>query len=156
MKRRLLALPLAAWEREGLKSALVKAGLPADDVGDPHQLFWRFESHEDVPVGFGGLEVHGDEALLHSVVTLPPLRELGMGAAIVAALESRNAFIACVHNHAAGALVVFLICERCGAVGEASSADVTATLTSAARAVGFTPKSPVLELTGVCTHCGTA
>src|SRR4029078_3829739 len=64
--------------------------------------------------------------------------------------------IACVHNHVAGALVVFLICERCGAVGEASSADVTATLTSAARAVGFTPKSPVLEITGVCTHCGTA
>ena len=87
MKRRLLALPLAVWEREGLKSALVKAGLPADDVCDPHLLFWRFESHEDVPVGFGGLEVHGDEALLHSVVTLPPLRELGMGAAIVAALE---------------------------------------------------------------------
>ena len=54
------------------------------------------------------------------------------------------------------ALVVFLICERCGAVGEASSADVTATLTSAARAVGFTPKSLVIELTGVCTHCGAA
>ena len=75
---------------------------------------------------------------------------------LVHRIESRNAFIACVHNHAAGALVVFLICERCGAVGEASSADVTATLTSAARAVGFTPKSPVLELTGVCTHCGAA
>ena len=71
-------------------------------------------------------------------------------------IESRNAFIACVHNHAAGALVVFLICERCGAVGEASSTDVAATLTSAARAVGFTPKSPVIELTGVCTHCGAA
>ena len=80
------------------------------------------------------------------------LRENGL----VHRIESRNAFIACVHNHAAGALVVFLICERCGAVGEASSADVTATLTSAARAVGFTPKSPVLELTGVCTHCGAA
>ena len=75
---------------------------------------------------------------------------------LVHRIESRNAFIACVHNHAAGALVVFLICERCGAVGEASSTDVTATLTSAARAVGFTPKSPVLELTGVCTHCGAA
>src|SRR6266446_7541886 len=68
-------------------------------------------------------------------------------------IESRNAFIACVHNHAASALVVFLICERCGAVGEASSNDVAATLTSAARAAGFTPKSPVIELTGVCTHC---
>jgi hypothetical protein len=30
---------------------------------------------------------------------------------------------------------------------------VTATLTSAARAAGFTPRSPVIELTGVCTHC---
>jgi Fur family zinc uptake transcriptional regulator len=68
-------------------------------------------------------------------------------------IESRNAFVACVHNHAASALVVFLICERCGAVGEASSEQVSATLTSAARAAGFTPKSPLIELTGVCTHC---
>ena len=30
MTRRLLALPLAAWERDGLKAALVKAGLPAN------------------------------------------------------------------------------------------------------------------------------
>ena len=77
------------------------------------------------------------------------LRENGL----VHRIESRNAFIACVHNHAAGALVVFLICERCGAVGEASSAEVTSTLTSAARAAGFTPKSPVIEISGICTHC---
>src|SRR5689334_13725485 len=64
------------------------------------------------------------------------LRENGL----VHRIESRNAFVACVHNHAAEALVVFLICERCGAVGEASSADVTSTLTAAARAAGFTPK----------------
>ena len=75
---------------------------------------------------------------------------------LVHRIESRNAFLACAHDHDATAMVAFLICERCGAVGEASSADVTATLTSAARAVGFTPKSPVLELTGVCTHCGAA
>jgi Fur family transcriptional regulator, zinc uptake regulator len=80
------------------------------------------------------------------------LRENGL----VHRIESRNAFIACVHNHAAGALVVFLICEQCGAVGEASSAEVTATLTSAARAAGFTPKSPVIELIGICTHCREA
>ena len=77
------------------------------------------------------------------------LRENGL----VHRIESRNAFIACVHNHAAGALVVFLICEQCGAVGEASSPEVTATLTSAAGAAGFTPRSPVIELTGICTHC---
>ncbi len=77
------------------------------------------------------------------------LREHGL----VHRIESRNAFIACVHNHSVGEFVVFLICERCGAVGEASSADVTATLASAARAAGFAPKSPVIEISGICTHC---
>jgi Fur family zinc uptake transcriptional regulator len=77
------------------------------------------------------------------------LRENGL----VHRIESRNAFIACVHNHAAGELVAFLICERCGAVGEASSAEVTTTLTAAARAAGFTPKSPIIEISGICTHC---
>jgi Fur family zinc uptake transcriptional regulator len=72
---------------------------------------------------------------------------------LVHRIASRNAFIACVHNHAASDLVVFLICEGCGVVGEASSAEVTATLISAARGVGFTPKSPVIEITGICTHC---
>ena len=68
-------------------------------------------------------------------------------------IESRNAFIACVHNHAAGALVVFLICEHCGAVGEAASAAVADHLKSAARAAGFVPKAPVIEISGVCAHC---
>jgi Fur family zinc uptake transcriptional regulator len=77
------------------------------------------------------------------------LRENGL----VHRIESRNAFIACVHNHAAGELVVFLICERCDAVGEASSAEVAATLASAARAAGFTPRSPVIEISGICSHC---
>jgi len=77
------------------------------------------------------------------------LRENGL----VHRIESHNAFVACVHTHAAGDLVVFLICERCGAVGEASSADVAATLSSAARAAGFTPKSPVIEISGICSHC---
>src|SRR6516162_4418207 len=85
---------------------------------------------------------------------LTPIRRKVL-AALLASHKPLGAyeFIACVHNHAASALVVFLICERCGAVGEASSNDVTATLTSAARAAGFTPKSPVIELTGVCMHC---
>jgi amino-acid N-acetyltransferase len=83
----LLVMPLAAWERDGLKAALVRAGLPADDIGDPHLLFWRFETPADVPAGFGGLEIHNGDALLRSIVTLPPVRRMGMGSAMVAALE---------------------------------------------------------------------
>src|SRR5579863_9064435 len=35
---------------------------------------------------------------------------------LVHRIESRNAFVACVHSHPSAEPVVFLICERCGAV----------------------------------------
>ena len=82
----LLAHPLAALERGGLAAALAKAGLPVEDLEEPGPIFWRFED-EDVPVGFGGLEIHGDQALLRSLVSLPPVRHRGIGRAIVAMLE---------------------------------------------------------------------
>jgi Fur family transcriptional regulator, zinc uptake regulator len=72
---------------------------------------------------------------------------------LVHRIESRNAFVACVNNHATGDLVVFLICEHCGAVGEAPSVAVADQLKAAARAAGFTPKAPVIEIGGVCAHC---
>jgi Fur family zinc uptake transcriptional regulator len=68
-------------------------------------------------------------------------------------IESRNAFIACAHDHGTGDPVVFLICEKCGAVGEAAAAAVAETIRTASRAAGFTPKTPVIEITGVCGHC---
>jgi Fur family zinc uptake transcriptional regulator len=77
------------------------------------------------------------------------LREQGL----VHRIESRNAFIACVHHHESGDPVVFLICEKCGTVGEAPSAAVADTIKSASRAAGFTPKTPVIEIYGVCAHC---
>jgi Fur family transcriptional regulator, zinc uptake regulator len=80
------------------------------------------------------------------------LREQGL----VHRIESRNAFIACVRNHDSGDPVVFLICERCGAVGEAASASVADTIKSASRAAGFTPKTPVIEISGICAHCKAA
>ena len=95
MSRRLLATPLAVWEREGVKAALIKAALPADDVDDPRVLLWRFETVEGIPVGFGGLEVFGSDALLRSLVTLPPLRQVGMGAAMVAMLETEARALKC-------------------------------------------------------------
>jgi len=91
----LTAFPLATWEREGIKAALKKVGLPAADVEAPDRLFWRFETADGVPVGFGGLELHGDEGLLRSVVTLPPIRGQGVGAAIVAILEVEARVLGC-------------------------------------------------------------
>jgi GNAT superfamily N-acetyltransferase len=121
---RVHAAPLAQFERDGLKAALKKAGLPTDDVDEPGALFWRFETHDGVPIGFGGLEIYdsnieidenvqanldrigiprpgallelvGRDALLRSLVTLPPLRRRGFGAAIVAALELEARVLGC-------------------------------------------------------------
>jgi len=85
---RLVATPLRSGERGVLAAALTKAGLPIDDLEAPGHLFWRFEAEDDIPVGFAGLEVYGDDALLRSLVTLPPVRESGIGAAIVGMLET--------------------------------------------------------------------
>ena len=71
-------------------------------------------------------------------------------------IESRNAFIACVQDHSGSDPVVFLICEKCGAVGEAASAAVADTIKTASRAAGFTPKTPVIEISGICAHCKAA
>lgn len=90
----IVGIPIAEWERDGLIAALSRAGLPVEDVRLPGPLFWRFENN-DVPVGFGGLEVHGDHALLRSIVTLPPVRKRGIGRAIVAALELEARIRAC-------------------------------------------------------------
>lgn len=94
---RLRSYPLLAGERGGLAAALARSELPAADVEAPGRLFWRFESPDQIPVGFGGLEIHGRDGLLRSVVTLPPVRGRGIGRAIVKALEAEAATSGCGH-----------------------------------------------------------
>ena len=74
-------------------------------------------------------------------------------AGLVHRIESRNAFVACAHNHGDDTLVVFLICETCGAVGEMPAGPLASALASAAREAGFTPRLSVIEVTGTCANC---
>jgi N-acetylglutamate synthase-like GNAT family acetyltransferase len=92
---RLTAWPLRAGERSVLAAALTKANLPVDDLEAPGHRFWRFETDEDIPVGFGGLEIHGEDALLRSVVILPPARERRNGTAVVGLLEAEAQLHGC-------------------------------------------------------------
>jgi Fur family zinc uptake transcriptional regulator len=79
-----------------------------------------------------------------------------VGEGLAHRIESRNAFLACAHNHDSSSSVAFLICERCGAVGEVAAASVTQPLIDGARATGFSPKMTVVEMTGTCANCGKA
>lgn len=75
---------------------------------------------------------------------------------LVHRIESRNAFLACSHNHDETAVVAFLICETCGSAGEIPSASLAMSFNEAARGTGFVPKLSVVEITGTCAHCQTA
>jgi len=72
---------------------------------------------------------------------------------LVHRIESRNAFLACAHDHDETSMVAFLICDHCGSVGEIPAAPVAQSLNAAARASGFAPKLSVVEIAGTCAHC---
>ncbi|WEK50718.1 MAG: transcriptional repressor [Candidatus Kaistia colombiensis] len=77
-------------------------------------------------------------------------------------IESRNAYIACSRGSEGhdkpghGAATVFLLCENCGAAGEASSAALTEALAAVTQAAGFAPSAPIIEIRGLCARCRKA
>jgi len=91
----LIARPIPRGERGFLAKVLAKAELATEDIDEPGRLFWRFENPDQVPLGFGGLEIHGKDALLRSVVTLPPAQGRGIGRGIVVALEVEATALGC-------------------------------------------------------------
>ena len=72
---------------------------------------------------------------------------------LVHRIESRNAYLACAHDHDETSMVAFLICELCGSVGEIPAAPVARSVNAAARASGFAPKMSAVETAGTCAHC---
>lgn len=71
---------------------------------------------------------------------------------LVHRLASLNAYVACPHAATAHG-AQFLICKRCGMIGELADAGVTRAIAAAAADVGFTVTVPVVEVAGLCAHC---
>jgi glycerol uptake facilitator-like aquaporin/N-acetylglutamate synthase-like GNAT family acetyltransferase len=70
-----------------LRAVLEAENLPVDDIGLPNREFFEFRDRQGL-VGFGGLEGHGRDLLLRSVVVSPKRRSHGHGAQIIATLEA--------------------------------------------------------------------
>jgi Fur family transcriptional regulator, zinc uptake regulator len=68
-------------------------------------------------------------------------------------IESKNAFLACIHGHESDEIVLFLLCERCKRVAEVTSSVLGRNLAQAARGIGFSTRAPVVEITGLCNAC---
>ena len=73
---------------------------------------------------------------------------------LVHRLASRNAFLACAHGHRHEEPVVFLICETCGSVTEATSKPLHQEIATLGAESGFAPHNQIIEITGLCASCG--
>jgi Fur family zinc uptake transcriptional regulator len=75
------------------------------------------------------------------------------GAGLVHRLESRNAFFACMTEHASIPQTITFLCTDCERVTEADGADAFRAIGLAAKASGFSARSTAIEVSGVCAEC---
>lgn len=81
--------PIAA-DAPALAAALLAADLPVEDLREAGRCFFAFEQDGEV-VGYGGFELHGEAALLRSVVIVPDQRGRGHGRALATAVLEQAA-----------------------------------------------------------------
>lgn len=72
-------------------------------------------------------------------------------------IESKNAYVACDRGDACSPeATLFLICDQCGAAGEASSEALGRLVSAETERLGFTPRQRILEIRGLCARCRAA
>ncbi len=70
-------------------------------------------------------------------------------------IECRNAFLVCDHpDHVHDC--IFLVCNRCGVTTHIDDDGIAGEIRNAAKARGFTPEQPVIEVKGLCSACTAA
>jgi len=125
-----------------LVAALVAAGLPTDDLGAPGHRFFAYTTLSGTVVGWAGFELHGEDALLRSLVVVPEMRGRGHGAAILARL-SRRVFDAGGRRAFALTTTVADWLETKG-FARVARADAPAAILATRQAAGLCPSSATL------------
>lgn len=73
----------------GLRAALMAEGLPVDDLHAPELTLFAYDTLDGTRVGYGGFELHGNDALLRSIVVPAEARGGGIGRNLVPLLALR-------------------------------------------------------------------
>jgi Fur family zinc uptake transcriptional regulator len=69
-------------------------------------------------------------------------------------IESKKAFVACDRGaDCEPGATLFLVCDNCGAAGEATSESLGRLVSAETRKRGFLPRLRVLEVRGLCARC---
>ena len=137
----LRAVTLARLDLSGPRQALRGAGLPADDLDADDVTLYAFEEDGGV-VGYGGLEIVGDDALVRSIVVDPVQRRRGFGRQIVeqvlrnaARCGARRAFLLTTDARAYFETLGFAVVDR---------NDAPPAVLATRQATGLCPVSAVL------------
>lgn len=75
--------------RSAVVRLLESAALPSSDLTDEQMQDFFFSGPADEPIGVVGLEFHGPDALLRSLVVATDYRSHGLGATLVQHAETR-------------------------------------------------------------------
>lgn len=116
-----------------------------------------FESLAEAPRAMGAYDLidalanRGHKRL--APISIYRALEFLMTAGLAHKIESINAFVACPHLHSADEVVVFMICDECGRVEEATAATVSHALKDLARTMRFSPRGQIIEMKGRCAGC---
>jgi Fur family zinc uptake transcriptional regulator len=89
-------------------------------------------------------------------VSIYRILDVLQSAGLVHRLESRNAFFACMTEHASAPQSITLVCEDCERVTEADASGAFRAIGVATRASGFRARNVVIEVSGVCAECHEA
>jgi Fur family zinc uptake transcriptional regulator len=114
------------------------------------ELVWR--RHEPV----GAYDLLDELKIVHRRAAPPTIYralEFLMDQGLVHRIESLNAYVGCTRpeeRHAGQ----FLICTRCGSIGELDDAEIARAVTDRAAAMGFTVLRQTIEVRGICAECG--
>ena len=86
-------------------------------------------------------------------VSVYRILEVFQSAGLVHRLESRNAFFACMTEHASASQTITLLCEGCERVVEADAPDAFRAIGLATRTSSFRAQNVVIEVSGMCMDC---
>ena len=86
-------------------------------------------------------------------VSVYRILDVFQSAGLVHRLESRNAFFACMTEHASAPQTITLVCEGCERVIEADAPDAFRAIGAATQTSGFRARNVVIEVGGTCADC---
>lgn len=80
-----------------LQAALAAEGLPTSDLQESGRNFFAYFNDRQALTGFGGFEIHGEHALVRSIVVLPGHRGHGLVWSIVPLVLAQAAKVGARH-----------------------------------------------------------